>query len=1027
MPIDLISGDNTIDLGFMTHSFTAVSGDNYIYLPGLGFGAKDIRSISDEDGRVYEANKINTFLYIIPGIGTGKQVTVDYTANVDSQSLTIIDNIDDSVMTVNSAVTLLPDTAGELVGEEFANGDVFTAYVDNADGKLKFAIYSETEIKTGTIYDNQASSIAVTKLDNDNMMVAFRNGVTAAGQIVTVSQAGIVSDASTFNSGSTDNINLTTTYNDSVVIAFEDKGNNNYGTVVEVDYQGNIITPEVVFNSLATSSIDVIRMLNGNMMVAYADVAGKVSILDNSLTSTLTQTFKNFAPTSIDITMLGNGNNMIAYIDGADSSANFVIYDQEGIGVVGETIISAAATTDLDISMLSSGQVLATYIAGGISKALLINNDGTIQIAATNINTASISAIAGQNIIYNNTGINLKSILPFATSSAVSFDKINKIIFNYENYGIASEDVEDKLVDADAQGNDNNGDVAENMTVRELTKDDVSSILDMTVAEANVYEYDNCIDGICSYEGLPAAGDIVVSDYNGEVMTVKSIKKNATNIVGVVTTDPAVILKKNLEGRTIVLTGTTPIKVSLENGTIQKGDLLTTSSTPGVAMKATSRTAGTLGVALNAFDPINTCKQDMSAIYREELEASDISYTEEEMELLISTLDLSICEEDIIEFGQISVLISINNPVVTDTGSIITIIDASEQETVIDLSIMEYEEFGNVVVKGETIFGGKITVAKAEFLGNIVVAGSIKVKGNLELSGAITQNYWDGSNSAIEIGDAVAIIGSDTVGQTWASNGNFLPAIGLAVEILDYDYIPEDELNAYISGMGYDLETGAPIEIRDSIRLIKVASSGKVGGFTNLSAGATYYLADKPGDIDTLTVSDSLNDLLLESAQLEAELAEQEVAIAKALDEGNNLALQRSLSAIPSINGAQQVLGIAKSKNELIIMPSLSYGGEIITNTAEESSTYVSSPSYSTPTAGSGIVEEIDEFIASQPEEVIEEEVVVEEIIADEIEVEMIEDTTESIDIEVIIGEAIPEIETIEEVVETVAVESTLE
>ena len=531
----------------------------------------------------------------------------------------------------------------------------------------------------------------------------------------------------------------------------------------------------------------------------------------------------------------------------------------------------------------------------------------------------------------------------------------------------------------------------------------------------NIYEYENCIDGVCAYEELPAAGEVVVSDYTGEVMVVKSIIKNATNVVGVVTTDPAVILKKNLEGRTIVLTGTTPVKVSLENGVITKGDLLTTSSTPGVAMKATSRMAGTLGVALTSFDPINSCEQNMVNTYREELENSETNYTEEEISLLLESLDVSVCGVDIPEFGEVNILLSIDNPIVTDTGSIITIIDAAEQETIIDLSIMEYEEFGNIVVKGETIFGGKITVAKAEFLGNIIVAGSIKVKGNLELSGAITQNYWDGSRGAIKIGDAVAIIGSDTIGQTWASDDNFLPAIGLAVEILDYDYIPQQELNAYLMGLGYDPEIGAPAELQDSIRLIKVASAGKVGGFSNLQAGATYYLADEPGTVELTEDNEELNNLLLESSQLSAELSDYEAELAEILEQGDSLAIQRSISTIPSNIGVTQVLGVAKSKNELIIMPSLSYGNtNDIVDSNYDNSTYVSAPSYSVPIAGTEIVEEIDEFIEESTLEVepiieieIQESVELEESTS---EVEPIEESTPEVDSEIIIGEEIEEI-----------------
>jgi hypothetical protein len=164
------------------------------------------------------------------------------------------------------------------------------------------------------------------------------------------------------------------------------------------------------------------------------------------------------------------------------------------------------------------------------------------------------------------------------------------------------------------------------------------------------------------------------------------------------------------------LTGTTPVKVSLENGVISKGDLLTTSSTPGVAMKATSRTAGTLGVALTSFDPAGVCRADLTSAYEAELAASGMDLTIEEKETLLTSLDFSACES-VEEFGEVSALIGISNPVVTESGSVVTIIDDQDQTTTLDLAVTDYEEFGNVVVKGETIFGGKITVAKPSFWG----------------------------------------------------------------------------------------------------------------------------------------------------------------------------------------------------------------------------------------------------------------------------------------------------------------------
>jgi hypothetical protein len=51
----------------------------------------------------------------------------------------------------------------------------------------------------------------------------------------------------------------------------------------------------------------------------------------------------------------------------------------------------------------------------------------------------------------------------------------------------------------------------------------------------------------------------------------------------------------------VALSGRVPVKVSLENGEIKKGDYLTSSSTPGVAMKAL-RPGPVVGKALEGFD-----------------------------------------------------------------------------------------------------------------------------------------------------------------------------------------------------------------------------------------------------------------------------------------------------------------------------------------------------------------------------------------------------------------------------------------
>src|SRR5207237_1879002 len=81
----------------------------------------------------------------------------------------------------------------------------------------------------------------------------------------------------------------------------------------------------------------------------------------------------------------------------------------------------------------------------------------------------------------------------------------------------------------------------------------------------------------------------------------KSAKRYEPLLLGVVSTKPGLVFdagKTHLAGdnsglitrdKTVVaLVGRVPVKISMENGAIRVGDPLTSSSRPGIAMKATS-------------------------------------------------------------------------------------------------------------------------------------------------------------------------------------------------------------------------------------------------------------------------------------------------------------------------------------------------------------------------------------------------------------------------------------------------------
>ena len=97
------------------------------------------------------------------------------------------------------------------------------------------------------------------------------------------------------------------------------------------------------------------------------------------------------------------------------------------------------------------------------------------------------------------------------------------------------------------------------------------------------------------------AGDVVVIDKNKELKLCS--KTNDPAVAGVVSTAPGVILNEALKtGKAIGLVGCVPTKVDATMYPVQAGDLLTTSATPGYAMKAVDPKPGTiLGKALEAL------------------------------------------------------------------------------------------------------------------------------------------------------------------------------------------------------------------------------------------------------------------------------------------------------------------------------------------------------------------------------------------------------------------------------------------
>jgi len=92
-----------------------------------------------------------------------------------------------------------------------------------------------------------------------------------------------------------------------------------------------------------------------------------------------------------------------------------------------------------------------------------------------------------------------------------------------------------------------------------------------------------------------AAGDVVVIDRQKNHSVKKCVQAYDAAVAGVISTNPTIMVGGLVkDGAALALSGIVPVKVSAESAAIQPGDLLTTSTIPGHAMKAVEVRTGTI-------------------------------------------------------------------------------------------------------------------------------------------------------------------------------------------------------------------------------------------------------------------------------------------------------------------------------------------------------------------------------------------------------------------------------------------------
>ena len=170
-----------------------------------------------------------------------------------------------------------------------------------------------------------------------------------------------------------------------------------------------------------------------------------------------------------------------------------------------------------------------------------------------------------------------------------------------------------------------------------------------------------------TYDPSLTAGEIVAVDTNNDISVAKTNEKTDKAAIGVVSTYPEItmgsqdgttggvdtsitgqeIQSGNAKTVAVALSGRVPVKVNLENGPIKKGDAITSSSTPGVGMKATG-SVKIIGYAMEDFNGTSNMTATMAMV------PENVQYTQAQLE----QIQVEYKQEQTQGIGRVMVMLS---------------------------------------------------------------------------------------------------------------------------------------------------------------------------------------------------------------------------------------------------------------------------------------------------------------------------------------------------------------------------------
>lgn len=304
------------------------------------------------------------------------------------------------------------------------------------------------------------------------------------------------------------------------------------------------------------------------------------------------------------------------------------------------------------------------------------------------------------------------------------------------------------------------------------------------------------------------AGDVVT--LRDSFAAYKTIGAYDAKAIGVISEMPGIVLSGDTTGAPLALAGRVPVKITNENGSVQAGDYLTSSSTPGYAMKAT-RPGIVIGKALESFNgATGKVLTLVGTMYYNPYDGNNIQATTVNAANLQTTGDISVGGDTALS-GKLNVSGATKLTSLTVSGP----------------AVFE----ADLTVQGSVSIAQNLTVVGVTKVADIIVGGKIISSGSAP---SLVIGAAAGTSAQNQSAPSMTIDGTDTAGTITVTSGTTITDPGALAELTF--------AKAFEPGTTFKVAltptNGSALDIRVFIE--KTASGFRIVSKDKLAAGTSY-------------------------------------------------------------------------------------------------------------------------------------------------------------------------------------------